>query len=124
MERISITLAAGGSAEDQAYRERFFREAQAAGALSHPNIVTIHDVGEEESTQTPYIVMECIEGQTLEELGRGERLALATALELAKQVAEALDYAHRHHIVHRDIKPSNVIVTPEGRAKITDFGIA
>ncbi len=112
--------------EEQEYRERFFREAQAAGRLTHPGIVTIHDVGEEETTQAPYIVMEHISGQTLENLAKGseERLPQETTLDLVKQIAEALDYAHAQGIVHRDIKPANIIVTPEGRAKITDFGIA
>ena len=112
--------------EEQEYRERFFREAQAAGRLTHPGIVTIHDVGEEETTQAPYIVMEHISGQTLESLAKGseERLPQETTLDLVKQIAEALDYAHAQGIVHRDIKPANIIVTPEGRAKITDFGIA
>ncbi|MCZ6752064.1 MAG: serine/threonine-protein kinase [Acidobacteria bacterium] len=118
----------GNSADDEAgNRERFFREAQAAGKLSHPGIVTIYDVGEEETTKTPYIVMECVSGQTVESLLTGkaaERLPLETTLDLVKQVAEALDYAHAQGIVHRDIKPANILVTAENRAKITDFGIA
>jgi serine/threonine-protein kinase len=117
----------GGAAEIQDYRERFFREAQAAGRLSHPGIVTIYDVGEQEQTQTPYIVMEHIGGETLEKLVTAagtQRLPLENTLDLVQQVAEALDYAHAQGIVHRDIKPSNIIVTPEGRAKIADFGIA
>ncbi len=115
----------GGAAEIQDYRERFFREAQAAGRLSHPGIVTIYDVGEQE--QTPYIVMEHIAGETLEKLvtaAGAQRLPLENTLDLVQQVAEALDYAHAQGIVHRDIKPSNIIVTPDGRAKIADFGIA
>ena len=117
----------GGAAEIQDYRERFFREAQAAGRLSHPGIVTIYDVGEQEQTQTPYIVMEHIGGETLEKLvtaAGAQRLPLENTLDLVQQVAEALDYAHAQGIVHRDIKPSNILVTPEGRAKIADFGIA
>jgi len=106
------------------YRQRFFREAQAAGQLSHSSIVTIYDVGEDDATHVPFIVMECISGQTLEALASGERLPLATSLALTHQLAEALHYAHSRQIVHRDIKPANILVTPEGQAKITDFGIA
>ncbi|MGH7753563.1 MAG: serine/threonine-protein kinase, partial [Gemmatimonadales bacterium] len=120
----TISIAGLGPADQKEFHQRFFREAQAAGKLSHGGLVTIHDVGEDESTQTPFIVMEYIQGKTLEELGRGERLPTATTLELAKQVAEALDYAHSQKIVHRDIKPANIIVTADGRAKITDFGVA
>jgi len=120
----TINIAGLGPAEVNDYRERFFREAQAAGRLSHSSIVTVYDVGEEETTQTPYLVMEFIGGMTLEELGRGERLPREKALELVQQVADALDYAHAQKIVHRDIKPANIIVAQDGRAKITDFGIA
>ncbi|MCH8268371.1 MAG: serine/threonine protein kinase [Acidobacteria bacterium] len=125
---VKTIRALGLSADDEAgYRERFFREAQAAGKLSHPGIVTIYDVGEEETTKTPYIVMECVSGQTVESLLTGkaaERLPLETTLDLVKQIAEGLDYAHAQGIVHRDIKPANILVTAENRAKITDFGIA
>lgn len=116
----------GAEANAQEYRERFFREAQAAGKLAHPGIVTIYDVGEDESTHTPFIVMEYIAGQTLEAMMRsaGKRLPLATTLDLIQQLAEALDYAHAQGIVHRDIKPANIIVTQDGRAKIADFGVA
>ena len=123
IKTISVQAAEGTEEE---YRQRFFREAQAAGKLAHPGIVTIHDIGEDEHTRTPYIVMECIEGKTLEQAMRsaGQRLPLATTLDLIKQIAEALDYAHAQGIVHRDIKPANIIVTQDGRAKITDFGVA
>jgi len=120
----TITVAGVRPADEEEYRQRFFREAQAAGKLSHSGLVTIFDVGEDEKSKTPFIVMEFIEGKTLEELGRGERLPTETALGLIQQIAEALDYAHGRKIIHRDIKPANIIVTGEGRAKITDFGIA
>ena len=120
----TITVAGIGPADEEEYRQRFFREAQAAGKLSHGGLVTIFDVGEDEKSKTPFIVMAFIEGKTLEELGRGERLPTETALGLVKQIAEALDYAHAQKIIHRDIKPANIIVTADGRAKITDFGIA
>ena len=113
--------------EEGTFRERFLREAQAAGKLSHAGIVTIHDVGEEESTRTPFIVMEYIAGNSVESLLReaeGGRMPPGKALELAQQVAEALDYAHSQGIVHRDIKPANILVTHQGRAKVADFGIA
>ena len=125
---IKTILAFGAHAgKDDEYRQRFFREAQAAGNLSHPGIVTIHDVGEEETTKVPYIVMEYIAGRTLENLMTAEdsqRPSVEVSLDLVRQLAEALDYAHSQNIVHRDIKPANIMVTPEGRAKITDFGVA
>jgi predicted Ser/Thr protein kinase len=120
----TISMEGQSRAEEEEFRQRFFREARAAGALSHPGIVTIHDVGEDEATKTTFIVMEYVEGKTLGELAQHERLPLKSSLDLAKQVAEALEYAHSRNIVHRDIKPANIIITPEGRAKITDFGIA
>ncbi|MGH9812670.1 MAG: protein kinase domain-containing protein, partial [Candidatus Acidiferrales bacterium] len=120
----TISVAGVNPADEEDFRKRFAREAQAAGKLSHGSIVTIYDVGEEETSRTPFIVMEFIEGVTLEDFARGERLPLEKSLELVEQVAEALDYAHERGIVHRDIKPANIIITPEGRAKITDFGIA
>lgn len=121
----TITISGVIPNEQGEYRHRFFREAQAAGKLSHPNLVTIHDVAEEESAQAPYIVMECIEGRTLESLlGDSAKKPVHVTLDLVKQVGEALDYAHTQGIVHRDIKPANIMVTPQGRAKVTDFGIA
>ena len=118
----------GASATDAAhYRQRFFREAQAAGRLSHPGIVTIYDVGEDEPSHTPFIVMECVQGQSLDALVAAEpsgMLARETALELIRHVADALDYAHSQSIVHRDIKPANILVTAGGQPKIADFGIA
>ena len=109
------------------YRQRFFREAQAAGRLSHPGIVTIYDVDEDPATQTPFIVMEYADGLTLHDFvphSPDGRLPVPMSLEVIEQVASALDYAHHAGIVHRDIKPANIMVTAERRAKIMDFGIA
>jgi serine/threonine-protein kinase len=105
------------------YRERFFREARAAGRLAHPGIVTVYDVSEQEGT--PFLVMELIEGRTLEKiLESGERFDTERVMELGRQLAEALDYAHKSGVIHRDIKPANIMVTADGHPKITDFGVA
>jgi predicted Ser/Thr protein kinase len=123
----TIAVPAAGAAEKEHYRQRFFREAQAAGRLSHPGIVTIYDVGEDETAHTPFIVMECVDGQPLDRLVAAEpsgTLPRATVLELVQHIAEALDYAHGQGIVHRDIKPANILVTASGHPKIADFGIA
>jgi len=113
--------------EMEKYRQRFFREAQAAGRLSHPGIVHIYDVDEDSTTHTAFIVMEYVAGRTLDQRVADSgpaRLPTDLALNLVQQIAEALDYAHSQEIVHRDVKPSNIIVTEEGCAKIADFGIA
>ncbi len=106
------------------HRNRFLREAKAAGALSHPNIVTIFDVGEIESR--PYIAMELLGGMPLDEaLTEGTQLPIRDALLLGLQIANALDYAHSKGIFHRDIKPANIMRLPDGKTiKLVDFGIA
>ena len=122
----TIRASAGGDEEDtQEFRERFVREAQTAGILSHPNIVTIHDIGEDPETQTSFIAMEYIEGKNIKMLlGERTKFPSEQVSEIVAEVAEALDYAHRKGIIHRDVKPANIIITTDGKVKITDFGIA
>jgi serine/threonine protein kinase len=107
------------------YRMRFLNEAQAAGRLHHPGIVAVFDVGEEPEHHDPYIVLEYVPGEALNRvLKREKKLLLATALQFAIEIAEALDYAHNQGVTHRDIKPGNILITPDGHPKIADFGIA
>jgi len=123
----TINLAGQPPEEEQEYRERFLREAEAAGRLSHPGIVTIFDVGEEPDTRSPYIVMEYVGGQTLDKMLASDpdhKLPLDKALQLTLELAEALDCAHGQGVVHRDLKPANILITEEGNAKIADFGVA
>jgi serine/threonine-protein kinase len=112
-----------GRGENQEYLARFRREAQAAAALNHPNIVTIHDYGEDQGV--PYIAMEYIEGQDLKDFLREHAPpTLNWALDVMRQVLQGLAYCHAQGVVHRDLKPANIIFLPGGLVKITDFGIA
>ena len=108
--------------QDKEQRERFFREAKSAGILQHPNIVTVYDMGME--GDTPYIVMEYVEGEDLDSLIKSKKLNLDTAIKIMVQLCDALSYAHSKGIIHRDIKPSNIRVLPDNTIKIMDFGIA
>jgi serine/threonine protein kinase len=111
--------------ELQQFRSRFMREAQSAGILSHPNIVTIHDVVQESEEGATFIAMEFVRGRTLKELMQGsEPIEREFVVDIVSQIADALDYAHSKGVVHRDIKPANVLITADGKVKITDFGIA
>ena len=126
LKTIHALALSGPQAEE--FRERFYREARAAGGLSHPGIVTIFDVGEQDGV--PYLVMEFIEGRTLADAAKnGQRFTFERVCEIGQQVAEALAYAHKHGVIHRDIKPANILLTSEEkygveRPKITDFGVA
>lgn len=103
-------------------RLRFLREAQAAARLAHPNIVTVHEVAEFDGR--PYFVMEHLEGQSLREFAAGKALPVEKALDIAGQLCEGLIAAHSKGIVHRDLKPGNIIIDPQGRVRIVDFGLA
>src|SRR6059058_6403949 len=111
--------------EAKEFQQRFVREAQAAGILNHPAIVTVHDIGNDEPTGTSFIAMEYVEGPNLKEiLAQGRPLSFDEIGDIVAQVADALDFAHSKGIVHRDVKPANIILIEGNRAKITDFGIA
>jgi eukaryotic-like serine/threonine-protein kinase len=122
---IALVLSSDQGSE---FRERFYREARAAGALAHPGIVPVFDVGEHEGL--PFLVMEFISGKTLADaVKKGERMTLDRVCEIGQKIAEALGYAHQHGVVHRDIKPANILLTSKEaygieRPKITDFGVA
>ncbi|WP_211745307.1 Stk1 family PASTA domain-containing Ser/Thr kinase [Paenibacillus sp. Marseille-Q4541] len=108
---------------DEEFIRRFRREAQSAASLSHPNVVSIYDVGQEDEIH--YIVMEYIEGQNLNEIIKERApLQVEEAVRIACQIADALDHAHHNQIIHRDIKPHNILIGRNGRVKVTDFGIA
>lgn len=120
-----LSLDSEKTEEGPSSRDVFMREARSAGRLSHPGIVTIHDALEDPESHSCYIVEEFIPGRTLEKIMlSGPLMAPDKSLEIIRQIAEALDYAHRNQIIHRDLKPANIILTEDGRAKITDFGIA
>lgn len=109
--------------EDKAFISKFRTEAQSAGGLAHPNIVNVYDVGEDNGVN--FIVMELVEGITLKEyIEKKGRLTVREATSIAIQVSMGLDAAHKHQIVHRDVKPQNIIISTDGKVKVTDFGIA
>jgi eukaryotic-like serine/threonine-protein kinase len=120
--QVAVKILPESIAADKDRVRRFEREAQAASALNHPNIITIFEIGETDNTH--FIATEYIEGDTLRERFRGSPINLKSALEIAVQVVSALDAAHRTGIVHRDIKPENLMIRPDGLVKILDFGIA
>ncbi len=124
--RIAIkTFLATDAMTDQESRERFEREAQAAARLQHPNIVTVFELGNFGSNETPYIVMEYLGGASLASIINSDRrIPLAEALDAVIQLCHGLDYAHQRKVVHRDIKPANIQCLDDGRVKIMDFGIA
>jgi serine/threonine protein kinase len=125
IKTIRVAPPGEDDSESKEFRQRFTREAQTAGVLSHPNIVTIYDVGDDVESAVSFIAMEYIEGKSLKTLlAEKTEFAPDQVADIVGQVAEALDYAHRKGIIHRDIKPANIMITTDGKVKITDFGIA
>lgn len=120
---VAIKLFPSEIAQGEA-RERFLREARVVGQLSHPNIITLHDMGIEESSQTPYLVMEYIEGMPLDRVLEKGTLPLPRACAWIAHAAEALDIAHKRGVIHGDVKPANILITADGKVKLTDFGMA
>src|SRR5437016_9896670 len=120
---VGIKMMTSAVISDPDLLKRFYREAQSSGRLQHPNIVTIYDLGVHEGT--PYLVMEFLEGESLDAFIRsGRAISLEEKLNIIIQVCNALAYAHEQKIVHRDIKPANVMVLKDGTVKLVDFGIA
>jgi serine/threonine protein kinase len=119
---VAIKVLTEATRDSSAALERFWREACAASSLNHPGICTIHEMND--SAETPFIVMELLEGGSLEKLYRGHAMPYPKLLEMGVQLADALDAAHRKGILHRDIKPANIFVTGSAQAKLLDFGLA
>src|SRR5690348_10601301 len=121
--RVAIKVMSEAFAQNDDLRERFLREAQAAGSLQHPNVVTVYDFGEVDGHL--YIAMEYVEGEDLEDILRSKiPLPLEAKLELIIGVLQGLAFAHKRGVIHRDIKPANIRVDQEGKARIMDFGVA
>src|SRR5271170_5606982 len=119
---VAIKLLAEARRADADRRARFVQEAKAASALNHPNIITIHEIGEQDGRT--YIVMELVDGKPLNEMIPRKGMPLTEALRIAAQVADALTVAHAAGIVHRDLKPGNIMVDARGRVRVLDFGLA
>ena len=121
--KVAIKVLRGDLANDEKFIRRFQREALSASSLSHPNIVEMYDVGEDNGSH--YIVMEYIEGKTVKQLlkKRGN-LTVSEAVDIMLQLTDGISHAHDSYIIHRDLKPQNIMIQEDGKIKITDFGIA
>jgi serine/threonine protein kinase len=120
--KVAIKLLPADTSTDELAGKRLLREARAAATLDHPNICAVYEVGEDQGRR--FIAMQYVDGETLAARIKRQPLKLQEALDVAVQVAEALQQAHAHGIVHRDIKPQNIMLTPRGQAKVLDFGLA
>src|SRR6185369_1484965 len=120
--KVAIKCLTTNSVAEEAAKKRLFVEARAAAKLDHPNICAVYEVGEEDGRQ--FIVMQYVEGETLDVRALRNPLPLPEILTVASQVADALAEAHAHTIIHRDIKPANIMLTRRGQAKVMDFGLA
>jgi eukaryotic-like serine/threonine-protein kinase len=120
---VAIKLLSPSLAEGEG-RKRFFQEARVVGQISHPSIITLHDIGIDEATSTPYLVMEFLEGQPLDRVLEKGSIPLPRACAWAAEVACALYAAHRKGVIHGDVKPANVMITSDNRVKLMDFGMA
>src|SRR6266404_7619951 len=120
---VAIKLMSAEIAKDPNQRKRFRTEAKAASGLNHPNICVIYEVGETEDGR-PFLAMEYIDGRTLEFLMRQRRIKIRESIEIAIQLADALEAAHARHLLHRDIKPGNIMLDKRGNVKLLDFGLA
>ena len=124
---VAIKILKSEFNDDEEFIKKFRRESQAAASLSHPNILSIYDVGSEETDdhKVYYIVMEFIDGKTLKQIIKEKgKFSEEESIKYSLQISEALLHAHKNHIIHRDIKPHNIMLTPDDRIKVTDFGIA
>ena len=121
--RVAVKVLFPEYSRDPTFVERFRREAQQAAILTHPNIVSVYDYGQEGDTY--FIVMEYVEGKSLRDVLQVEvTLSPMQSARVASEIADAIEFAHRNQVVHRDIKPGNILITPTGQVKVADFGIA
>jgi serine/threonine protein kinase len=123
--KVALKLLHRDMAEDDVYLQRFFREAKSAAIFSHPNVVAVHDAGEDKATGDYYIAFEFVDGGSLEDLlDSGGKLTETRALEITKAIAQALAFAESKNLIHRDVKPANILITKDGTAKLADLGLA